>query len=211
MLPTHRLRPGVALYAAAEGHLLRVDGDDHHVHLDDADATALLDALVDGGSPTTAPARGALDSLVDAGLADVAPALLSVVGEGRLAHALRTATLRMGLDGDGRSVQADDAPTAGATCWISGHRVVLKPHAVPACDVEARHSAATRHRAAAVRPGGRGVAGASDGRVGLELAAVTVVAELLRGDRHPYEALVVDLHALVVTRHRVLPVPPGPR
>ncbi|MEO9322541.1 hypothetical protein ABFT23_03570 [Nocardioides sp. C4-1] len=211
MLTSPRLRAGVALYAADGGHLLRVDGADHHVHLDDADATALLDALLDGGPPATAPARGALAALVDAGLADAAPTRVSVVGDGRLAGALRAAAGRMGAAGDDLVVRADDAPTDDATCWMSGHRVVLRPPAVPAGDVEARHRAATRHRGVVVRTGGRGVVGTGDERAGLELAAVTVVADLRRPDRHPLEAVVVDLDTLVVSRHRVLPVPPAPR
>jgi hypothetical protein len=46
---------------------------------------------------------------------------------------------------------------------------------------------------------------------GIELAAVTIAAELLRRDRPSHEAVTIDLHGLTVTRRPVLPVPPSPR
>lgn len=221
-----RLRPDVALYAVEDGHVLRTGDAHHHVHLDPAELTALVAALVDGGEPHSPRARAALGSLVDAGLVDVVPAHLTVAGEGRLAAALRAALVRMGADlgpGGAPVLAVDDdvlpaeLPATTPACWVSGHRVVLAPPAVPAAQVAARHRAATGHRetdrqlvrrpdAVGVRSGRPVLAGA-----GLELAAVQVAAELLRAERAPYEAVVVDLVALTTSRHPVLPVPPAPR
>lgn len=219
-----RLRAGVDLYAAADGHLLRVGDSYHHVRLPSADVADLLDALADGGEPTSPQARAALEALVAAGLADVPPAHLWVDGDGRLAESLRAALTRMGarLAPDGSPVAAldddrlpDDLP--GPACWVAGHRVVLSPPAVRPVHVAARHLAATRHRGADPRtvpvPGGGGVTSAVPllASAGLELAAVQVAAELLRPDRPAHEAVAIDLRALTVTRHPVLPVPPAPR
>ncbi|SDD59236.1 hypothetical protein [Nocardioides lianchengensis] len=220
---SRRLRPGVELYAAADGHLLRVGDTHHHVHLDDAAAAELLDALAEGGDPASGPARAALEALVAAGLVDVPPARLRVDGDGVLAAALRAALTRMGAvvgPGGGRVLaRDDDALPADATtaCWVVGHRVVLSPPAVPAPQVAARRRAATRHRAADPRTapaaGARRVAAAVPllGGAGLELAAVQVAAELLRPDRPAHEVVAVDLRALTVSRHPVLPVPAAPR
>lgn len=223
---TPRLRADVTLYAAADGHVLRVGETHHQVQLHDRDLDALLDALVDGGEPATPLARAALASLVAAGLADLSPAHLTVNGDGALATALHATLVRMGaavgqggapvtaLDDD--ALPADLSPTA-PVCWVSGHHVVLSPPAVPALQVAARHRAATRHHGAdsrsALRPGGRRVHSAAPvlAPAGLELAAAQVAAELLRPERPSHEAVVIDLTALSVSRHPVLPVPPAPR
>jgi hypothetical protein len=222
--PSTRLRPDVSLYAVADGHVLRAAGAHHHVHLGPGDADALLDSLVSGGTPTTELAASALASLVDAGLVDPAPAHHVVVDDGVLADALRGALSRMGatVGPGGAPVAALDdpgpdgreLPVSGPACWVDEHLVVLAPPAVPARDVSARRRAATRHRDTDPRtrplPEGRAVVGAPS-RAGIELAATVVAAELLRRERPAYEAVVVDLHALTVTRHPVLPVPPAPR
>lgn len=223
-----RLRPDVVLYAAVDGHVLRVGDTHHQVHLDEPSADDLLDALVTGHHPRTAPAAGALASLVSAGLVDPATPRWTVDGDGRLATAVRAALVRMGADpaptgGRGAAtLLAVDAPgpadlPAGRACWSAGRTVVLSPPAVSARDVAARRRAATRHRAtdprATPRPGGRRVEPASPvlAGAGLQLAAALVAADLLRPDPHPHEALVVDLVALTCARHRVLPLPPAPR
>ncbi|GAA1514815.1 hypothetical protein [Nocardioides humi] len=221
-----RLRPDVALYATGDGHVLLAGDVHHHVRLDDADLQALLDALLLGDEPRPPQARAALASLVDAGLADPAPVRVDVAGDGVLATALRAALLRMGagIEAGGTPVAAldDDRPLARlpattAACWASGHRVVLSPPAVPAAQVAARHRAATVHRDADRRvvpaPGARGVRSAVSALTGagLELAAVQVAAELLRAERPAHEAVVVDLVALTISRHPVLPVPAAPR
>lgn len=217
-----RLRADVALYASRDGHVLRVGETHHHVHLAPTDADALLDALVAGGSPDAETARAALDALVDAGLVDPLPAHRCVIGDGALAGALRAALLRMGVRvGPGGSpvvaLDGDDAlPPGGDTCWISGDLVLLAPPGVPARDVAARRRAATAHRDTDPLmhplPAGRSVTSAvSVPPAGLELAAVTIAAELLRRDRPAHEAITVDLHDLTVTRRPVLPVPASPR
>lgn len=224
--PSTRLRADVVLYAAADGHVLRVGDTHHQVHLDETDATDLLDALVTGDQPRSAPAAGALASLVSAGLVDPVIPRWTVAGEGRLATAVRNALARMGApaspSGADRTLLAADAPDpldlpARRACWSAGRTVVLSPPAVSARDVAARHRAAIRHREtdprAAPRPGGRRVGPAAPALTGggLELAATLVAADLLRPDPHPYDALVVDLVALTCSRHRVLPLPPAPR
>ncbi len=215
-----RLRPDVDLFAVADGHVLRVGDSYHHVHLDAGDADHLLDALVDGGAPPSPAAAHALSGLVEAGLVDVAPTRHTVVGGGVLARAVRGALGRMGgtLDPDGTLLTAldddTDLPADGAACWVSDGHVLLSPPAVGAPDVAARREAATRHRTADPRttpaPGGRVVV-PPPSPAGLELAAALVAAELLRSSRPAYEAVVVDLRALTVSRHPVLPVPPAPR
>jgi hypothetical protein len=218
-----RLRADVALYAAADGPVLRV-GDTHHdVHLAPGEVDVLLDALLRGHEPTDPRARDALASLVEAGLADPAPACVAVIGDGVLATALRAALIRMGAVADpgGAPVRALDeelpSDVTGRACWVSGRYVVLSPPAVPAPDVVARHRAATRHRDTDGRlspvSGGRGVRSALSPLTGagLELAASAVAAELLRPDPAPHAAVMVDLVALTVSHHPVLPVPPAPR
>lgn len=222
---SRRLRPDVALYAAAGGHILRA-GDQHHdVHLADTDLDVLLDALVHDHEPTSPAARAALSSLVDAGLADNALTPVAVAGTGRLASALRAALERMGAPsrpgGTPVTVLDDHLPATFASdhsaCWVAGHRVVLSPTAVPAADVAARHHAASRHRSEDPRVApladGQGARAAESPLAGpgLELAAVQVAAELLRADRPSHEVVLVDLVALTVSRHPVLPVPPAPR
>ena len=217
-----RLRADVALYASRDGHVLRVGETHHHVHLAPTDADALLDSLVTGGSPDAETARAALDVLVDAGLVDPLPAHHCVIGDGTLAGALRAALVRMGVRvGPGGSpivaLDDDDAlPPGGDICWISGDLVLLAPPGVSARDVAARRCAATAHRdtdpLTRPLPTGRTVtSAASVPPAGLELAAVTIAAELLRPDRPAHEAVTVDLHGLTVTRRPVLPVPPAPR
>ncbi len=221
-----RLRPDVVVYATVDGHVLRVGDTHHQVHLDEPGAHDLLDALVTGLPPDSAPAAAALASLVAAGLVDPVIPRWTVEGDGRLATAVRGALARMGgTPSPGSSTAClpalDDPPPtglpAGRACWSAGRTVVLAPPSVSARDVAARHHAATRHRdtdpRAAPRPGGRRVEPASRplAGAGLELAATLVAADLLRPDPHPYEALVVDLVALTSTRHRVLPLPPAPR
>ncbi|MCY7401076.1 MAG: hypothetical protein LH477_08975 [Nocardioides sp.] len=217
-----RLRADVALYASRDGHMLRVGETHHHVHLAPRDADALLDALVNGGSPDVETARAALDSLVKAGLVDPLPAHHRVIGDGALAQALRAALMRMGArvgTGGLRVVALDDdatLPRGGDTCWISGDLVLLAPPGVPVRDVAARRCAATAHRdtdpLTRPLPTGRTVTSVvSVPPAGLELAAVTVAAELLRRDRPAHQAVVVDLHDLTVTRRPVLPVPQAPR
>jgi len=217
-----RLRADVRLYAARKGYVLRVGETHHHVHLTPAEADALLDALVAGDDPGAGTARAALDSLVVAGLVDAPRAHHTVIGDGALAGALRAALVRMDVAvGPGGSpvVALDDdeaLPPDGRTCWISADLVLLAPPGVPARDVAARRRAATAHRDTdpLTRPlrGGRTVISAlSVAPAGLELAAVTIAAELLRTDRPTHEAVVVDLLTLTVTRRPVLPVPPGPR
>lgn len=227
-LLSSRLRADVDLYPVADGHLLRVGADLHHVHLAAADLDALLDALLAdpdtrGATPATVPARDALTSLVDAGLVDPAPARLAVVGDGLLARALAAALRRMGADvtpaEDGvREVQAVDdperlPPEATTACWLDGSVALLTPPAVAPGDVVARRRAATRHRDTDPRTApvaGRAVA-AVPGDAGVELAATTFAAALLRPGRAAYEAVVVDLRTLTVGHHPVLPVPPAPR
>jgi hypothetical protein len=215
-----RLRPDVSLYAARDGHLLRVGDEHHHVHLDEAGADALLDALVRGGAPTVPAARAALAGLAGAGLVDPQPTAVTVGGAGRLARALRAALTRMGASPvGGPTVTAldddRDLPVSGRACWVAGDLVVLAPATVPARDVAARHRAATCHRDAdpVTAPTGRRVVAAPPA-AGLELAAAVVAAELLRPpapDAPPApRAVVVDLRTLEVTRHPVLPVPPVP-
>lgn len=226
LTPSARLRPDVELYAVADGHVLRTGDRHHHVDLAPAELAALVDALVTGGEPRPPRARAALASLVAAGLADPGPGHVSVTGTGVLAGALRAALDRMGADtaAGGVPVLARDddglldvAAPGGAVCWVSGHRVLLAPPAVPAGQVAARHHAATVHRdtdrRVAGRPGGGGVRSSRPALrgAGLELAAVQVAAELLRAERPAYEVVVVDLVALTTTRHPVLPVPPAPR
>jgi hypothetical protein len=217
-----RLRADVAVYASRDGYVLRVGETHHHVRLAPADADALLDALVVGGSPDPDHARAALDSLIEAGLVDPLPPHHSVTGDGALAGALRAALLRMGVcvGPGGSPVVAldddDDLPPRGDACWISGDLVLLAPPGVPARDVAARRCAATAHRDTdpLTRPlsTGRTVTSAvSVPPAGLELAAVTIAAELLRRDRPAHEAVTVDLHGLAVFRRPVLPVPPAPR
>ena len=217
-----RLRADVALYASRDGYLLRAGETHHHVHLTTTDADSLLDALVDGGRPATGTARSALDALVDAGLVDPVPAHHCVVGDGTLARALGAALSRMGARvGPGGSPVAaadDDAvlPSDGDACWISGGLVLLTPPGTSARDVAARRRAAMTHRdddpLTRPLPTGRAVtASASLPPAGIELAAVTIAAELLRRERPSHEALTIDLHALTVARRPVLPVPPAPR
>lgn len=220
-----RLRADVALHAARDGHVLVVGDTRHHVQLDDHDSHALLDALVDGRPPRSDRAGAALAALADAGLVDAAPVHVTVTGEGVLATALRESLARMGIASgpDGVSVLAlddglrADLADAVRACWVIGHRVVLSPRAVPAGHVAARHHAATLHRdtdpAVARRPGGREVraVGSPLSGPGLELAAAHVAAELLRTGSPPHEAVVIDLVALTVSRHTVLPVPTAPR
>lgn len=210
------------LYAAVNGYLLRVGRTDHHVHLEQPEADALLDALVTGTEPTSTRAQAALDWLVGSGLVDVGPPRWTVRGNGTLAEALRVALERMGAEivDNGRAVAAlddealPDVADAGRACWITGHLVVLAPADVPARDVAARHRAATRHRDTDPRlrpaPGGRRVA-APPSTAGLELAAVVVAADLLAPSSSPRSAVAIDLHSLTVTRHPVLPVPTAPR
>ncbi|UUW91066.1 hypothetical protein [Pimelobacter simplex] len=228
-----RLRPDVALYAVTGGHVLRTGDTHHHVHLDPPELDALVDALVAGREPHPPRARAALASLVAAGLADPQPGRVRVTGTGVLAGALRAALVRMGADTSpdaapdtspgGTLVLAldhDDLPDGGdlgaTACWVSGHRVLLAPPAVPAGQVAARHHAATLHRDTDRRVARRSGAGVRSGMpalagAGLELAAVQVAAELLRAERPAYEVVVVDLVALTTSRHPVLPVPPAPR
>lgn len=223
-----RLRPDVVVYAAVDGHVLRVGDTHHQVHLDEPGADALLDALVTGDRPGTDPAAAALAALVAAGLVDPSTPHWTVDGDGRLATAVRGALSRMGAgaapepcDRAAHLLAVDDPDPAGLpagrACWSAGRTVVLAPPAVTARDVAARQRAATRHREtdprATPRPGGRRVEPAVPALAGagLELAATLVAAELLRPDPHPHEALVVDLVALTCSRHRVLPLPPAPR
>jgi hypothetical protein len=215
-----RLRPDVSLYAARDGHLLRVGDRHHRVHLDPVGADALLDALVRGGTPTVPAAQAALAALAEAGLVDPPPRAVTVAGTGRLAGVLRAALTRMGASlVGGPTVTAlddeHDLPATGRACWVADHLVVLAPASVPARDVAARHRAATCHRDAdaVTAPTGRRVVAAAPA-AGLELAAAVVAAELLRPpapDAPPAaRAVVVDLRTLEVTRHPVLPVPPVP-
>ncbi|GHJ59762.1 hypothetical protein NOK12_22800 [Nocardioides sp. OK12] len=217
-----RLRADVALLTGRDGHLLRVGETHHHVHLARAEGDQLVEALATGATPEGAGARAALEALVDAGLVDPAPAHHTVVGEGLLAEALAAALVRMGsrVGPGGTPVVArdddSDLPATGVACWISGDRVLLAPPAVPAVDVAARRRAATAHRDTEPLtrpvPGGRHVASSVlVPPAGLELAATTVAAELLRRDRPSHEAVTVDLHHLTVARRPVLPVPPEPR
>ncbi|MBM7517267.1 hypothetical protein [Nocardioides nitrophenolicus] len=221
-----RLRADVALYATADGHVLRAGDDYHHVALAGAELDDLLTALVRDRPPATPVARAALDALVGAGLADPRPPRIAVAGTGVLATALRAALRRMGVEpgpGGAAVVALDDAalpvdlPAGTRACWRAGHRVLLSPPGVPAVEVAARHHAATVHRASdrrvAPRDATSGVRSAAPPLAGpgLELAAVQVAAELLRPAPAPDEAVVVDLVALSVSRHPVLPVPPAPR
>lgn len=215
-----RLRTDVSLHATATGHVLLVGDVAHHVHLAPPHADDLLDALVDGRAPTSPDACRALDALVAAGLVDPAPPSVTVTGSGVLADAVRAALQRMGATDGGPEVSAHDDDSAltdltGApACWVSGHRVLLAPPAVTPYDVAARHRAATRHRDQdpLTAPTGRRVRARTPlTGPGLELAAVHVAAELLRPDRPAHEVVAVDLHALTVTRHPVLPVPAPPR
>lgn len=221
-----RLRADVALYSSATGHVLRVGDLLHDVHLDDAAACDLIDALVEGGVPADDRARSALVALAEHGLVDPEPRRLEVVGEGNLASALRAALGRMGAHvgpgGDSVVAADDDAlpdgvPPGTVACWVAGPRVVLAPANVPAADVVARYRAATRHAESALpsarASASRGVRSAHPllSGAGLELAAVQVAAELLRADRVPYEAVAIDLLNLTISRHPVLPLPTAPR
>lgn len=202
--------------------MLKVGEDHHRVALSPPDVDTLLDSLVSGGSPASEPARAALEALVAADLVDPVPAHRLVIGDGVLAQALRDALLRMGGRAGAGATPVSafdvdtDLPPAGDVCWITQGLVILAPPDVAAADVAARRRAATTHREAdpAVRPDPRGRHVSSTTVIpaaGLELAAVTVAAELLRPQRPPLEAVTIDLHALTVARRPVLPVPPPPR
>lgn len=222
---SRRLRADVALYATRAGHVLLVGDTHHHVDLDNGEVEVLFDALVDGNRPASGRARAALDALADAGLVDVTPAHVTVTGDGVLAAALRSSLDRMGVSPGpgGASVLAVDRelpatlPVATRACWVSGHRLMLSPTGVSAPQVEARRRAATLHRNTdpdlTRRDNGRDVRSAVSPLTGpgLELAAAQIAAELLGNERSPYEAVVIDLVALTVSRHPVLPVPTAPR
>lgn len=211
------------LYSTSGGHVLRV-GDVHHdVHLDDASVGELVGTLLGAAEPTDDRARGALVAMRDAGLVDTAPGHLTVLGEGVLAGAVRSALRRMGaqVDAGGKQVAVldDDAlpsglPDDAAACWVVGPHVIFAPDNVSAADVRARFRAAhTQADQPVPEPADAGVRSARSllEGAGLELAAVLVAAELLRAGRPPYEALMVDLVAVTSSRHPVLPVPPAPR
>lgn len=217
-----RLRADVALYSTGDGHVLRVGDLQHDVHLDAASAAELIAALRTSAEPAGDRARGALAALRDAGLVDPAPRRIGVAGNGALAAAVRSALGRMGVavDADRDEVTVfdndlpSDLPDGAAACWVAGSHVILTPVEVAASDVRARYRAAhTQMNFPAPEPADAGVRSARPflSGAGLELAAVQVAVELLRVDRAPYEALLVDLVTLTSSRHVVLPVPPAPR
>lgn len=175
------LAPGVGLHETHDGHVLTTAaGEVHAVHLDAADATALLDGLAAGRVPDDGVPAAAFAALAAAGHA-VGPAPVVAVADrpadaahAHLADALRAALDRLGARTAGTPGSPDPAPAVRVRvgvpvgpapapdsapdpiplveAWLVDGHLLVAPPAVPARDLAARWRAAAVRRTAVTDP-----------------------------------------------------------